>query len=299
MINNKIEPIINKVYSGEPPGVSFEFFPPKTKAMEDNLWSSIGRLINFDSNFVSVTYGAGGSTRERTHKTIEKIINKTELTPAAHLTCVSASKEDVNEVANSYWDLGVRKIVALRGDPPEKMKDYVPHPKGYYNAADLVAGLKKFHNFELIVACYPEVHTESKNLNEDLDNLKRKIDSGATCAITQLFFDDDLFLKWLNKVRSVGIKIPIIPGIMPITNFSNTIKFCKMCGTSIPLWLKELFDGLDEDPETRKLVGAVIAAEQCRSLQAEGITDFHFYTLNRADLTYAICHILGLSKLSR
>ncbi|PPR79304.1 MAG: 5,10-methylenetetrahydrofolate reductase [Alphaproteobacteria bacterium MarineAlpha2_Bin1] len=295
---NQLKPIINRLITGEKPGVSFEFFPPKSKEMEQTLWSSIDRLSNFSSNFVSVTYGAGGSTRERTHKTIKKIIENTNLTPAAHLTCVGASKLSINEVANSYWDLGVRKIVALRGDPPEQTKKYSPHPEGYINAADLVDGLKKIANFDIFVACYPEIHTESKNFEDDLDNLKKKIDSGATSAITQLFFDDEIFLRWLEKVRSAGINIPIIPGIMPITNFLSTVKFCKICGASIPSWLKSLFYSLDDDQETRKLVGAVVAAEQCRRLQAEGITDLHFYTLNRADLTYAICHILGLTQKS-
>tara|TARA_B100002051_G_C16700873_1_gene620915 strand:+ start:323 stop:1228 length:906 start_codon:yes stop_codon:yes gene_type:complete len=293
---NIIKPIINRDITGQKPGVSFEFFPPKTTEMEEILWSSINRLSYFKSNFVSVTYGAGGSTRERTHKTIEKIIQNTDLIPAAHLTCVGADKSSINEVAKSYWDLGVRKIVALRGDPPEKNQKYAPHPQGYLNAADLVNGLKKVANFEILVACYPEIHTDSKNFDDDLDNLKRKIDSGASCAITQLFFDDEVYLRWIEKVRTAGINIPIIPGIMPITNFISTLKFCKMCGASIPDWLKSLFQGLDNDQETRKLIGAVVAAEQCRRLQAEGISDFHFYTLNRADLTYAICHILGLTQ---
>ncbi|MDC0073241.1 methylenetetrahydrofolate reductase [NAD(P)H] [Alphaproteobacteria bacterium] len=286
--------IITKLQKNSKPNVSFEFFPPKSKKMEIQLWDSINRLMPLDSKFVSVTYGAGGSTRERTHNTVVKILNETKLIPAAHLTCVDSSKSDVNKVASSYWDSGVRKIVALRGDSPIKGKNFEPHPSGYNNAADLVNGLKRIADFDIIVASYPEIHVESKDLKSDLDNLKKKIDAGASQTITQLFFDVDVYLKWLEKVRSAGISIPVIPGIMPITNFNNAEKFCKMCGASIPVWLKNIFQGLDNDSETRKLIGATIASEQCRILQSEGINDFHFYTLNRADLTYAICHILGV-----
>ncbi len=291
--------IITKLQKNSNPNVSFEFFPPKSQQMEIQLWNSINRLMPLESKFVSVTYGAGGSTRERTHNTVVKILKETKLIPAAHLTCVDSSKSEVNKVATSYWNSGVRKIVALRGDSPIKGKNFEPHPLGYNNAADLVGGLKKIADFDIIVASYPEIHVESKDLKSDLDNLKKKIDAGASQTITQLFFDVDVYLKWLDKVRSAGISIPVIPGIMPITNFNNAEKFCKMCGASIPIWLKKIFQGLDDDSETRKLIGATIAAEQCRILQSEGINDFHFYTLNRADLTYAICHILGVRSVNR
>tara|TARA_B100000686_G_C16679261_1_gene910981 strand:- start:330 stop:1220 length:891 start_codon:yes stop_codon:yes gene_type:complete len=290
----KSQAIINTSLHGPVPNVSFEFFPPKNEKMEKILWSSIQRLKSFKSSFVSVTYGAGGSTRERTHKTVVKILRETNLIPAAHLTCVDADRKQVEDVATSYWEAGVRKIVALRGDSSNKNQKFKPHPKGYINAADLVRGLKKIADFDITVASYPEIHVDSPDLDSDLDNLKKKIDAGAARTITQLFFDVDIFLKWLEKVRSAGITVPVIPGIMPITNFSNAENFCKLCGTTIPRWMKDLFIHLDDDPETRKLVGATVAAEQCRRLQAEGISEFHFYTLNRADLTYAICHILGL-----
>tara|TARA_Y100000590_G_scaffold99816_1_gene113453 strand:+ start:210 stop:1100 length:891 start_codon:yes stop_codon:yes gene_type:complete len=290
----KSQAIINTSLHGPVPNVSFEFFPPKNEQMEKTLWSSIQRLKSIKSSFVSVTYGAGGSTRARTHKTVVKILRETNLIPAAHLTCVDADRKQVDDVAASYWEAGVRKIVALRGDASNKNQKFKPHPEGYVNAADLVRGLKKIADFDITVASYPEIHVDSPDLDSDLDNLKKKIDAGAARTITQLFFDVDIYLKWLEKVRSAGITVPVIPGIMPISNYSNAENFCKLCGATIPRWMKDLFVNLDDDPETRKLVGATVAAEQCRRLQVEGISEFHFYTLNRSDLTYAICHILGL-----
>lgn len=291
--------IVATTLSGDTPRVSFEFFPPKTERMEEVLWSSIRRLMPLDCNFVSVTYGAGGSTRSRTHSTVVRILKETSLVPAAHLTCVGASREEVNSVASAYWEAGVRKIVALRGDPPGDDNTFRPHPDGYLHGADLVSGLKRLADFDISVASYPETHVEASSPQEDIDNLKRKIDAGASRTITQFFFDVEVYLRWLERVRRAGINVPVIPGIMPISNFENAARFSKMCGASIPVWLENLFEGLSEDAETRKLVGAVVAAEQCRRLQAAGISDFHFYTLNRADLTYAICHILGLRPSSQ
>ncbi len=277
-----------------PPKVSFEFFPPKTEKMSEVLWDSIKRLAPLNPRFVSVTYGAGGSTRERTHATVVRILKDTALIPAAHLTCVGASKGQIDDVARRYWDSGVRHIVALRGDPPRDDPSFTPHDDGYANAAELVEGLKGVADFEISVASYPEVHVDAASPDADIDYLKRKIDAGASRTITQVFFDPEVYLRWLDKVRAAGIEVPVVPGIMPVSNFSGAVRFCGMCGASVPLWMHRLFDGLEKDPETRKLVGASIAAEQCRRLQAEGIDEFHFYTLNRADMTYAICHILGL-----
>ena len=278
-----------------PPAVSFEFFPPKTEAMEQSLWEVITRLEPLLPSFVSVTYGAGGSTRERTHSTVKRVLAETSLKPAAHLTCVGASKADVDEVAREYWASGVRHIVALRGDPPPESEGrYTPHPDGYRYAADLVAGLRKVADFEISVAAYPEGHPEAVSVEADLDNLKRKIDAGATRAITQFFFDVDVYLAFLERAQKVGITVPIVPGILPVTNFAQVVKFSAMCGTVVPEWVSRAFEGLDEDPQTRKLVAAMVAAEQCRHLRAAGIDTFHFYTLNRASLTYAICHMLGV-----
>ena len=274
--------------------VSFEFFPPKTQKLEQNLWAAIERLAPVKPKFVSVTYGAGGTTRERTHATVSRIKRETDMEPAAHLTCVGASKDEVDEIAKNYWNEGVRHIVALRGDPAEGQTVYQPFPGGYAYASDLVSGLKKIADFEISVAAYPETHPEAKSENDDIDNLKRKVDAGATRAITQFFFDNDAFLRFLDKTAKAGINIPIIPGILPVTNFARVQEFATATGASIPKWMAELFDGLDDDPETRKLVAATVAAEQCRALYANGVHDFHFYTLNRADLTYAICHILGV-----
>ncbi len=280
------------------PLVSFEFFPPKTAEMEEKLWAAVKRLEPLQPRFVSVTYGAGGSTRERTHNTVRRILNESTLTPAAHLTCVGATRDEVDEVAREYWDSGVRHIVALRGDSPEGAGRYQPHPGGYPYAVDLVAGLRKIGDFEISVAAYPETHPDAANHGADLDNLKRKIDAGATRAITQYFFEGHAFLDFLERARKAGITVPIVPGILPVTNFQQVVKFSAACGASVPPWLARLFDGLDSDPETRRLVAATVAAEQCRLLQANGINEFHFYTLNRADLAYAICHVLGLRPVN-
>lgn len=274
--------------------VSFEFFPPANEKAEASLWSCIDRLSPVNPEFVSVTYGAGGSTRERTHDTVVKIAKETDLEPAAHLTCVESTRAEIDAIAELYWESGIRHIVALRGDAPEGEGGYVPHSDGYAYASDLVAGLKKVGDFEISVAAYPEAHPESVSAEADLDNLKRKIDAGATRAITQYFFDPEVYLNFLDRARAAGIHVPIVPGILPVTNFAQVKKFSNLCGTSVPDWLAGLFEGLDDDPETRKLVAASVVAEQCRVLHASGVKDFHFYTLNRADLTYAICHILGV-----
>ena len=274
--------------------VSFEFFPPKTEAMAETLWASIKRLEPLAPRFVSVTYGAGGTTRERTHATVVRILKETALTPAAHLTCVDATRDEVESVARRYWDAGVRHIVALRGDSPDAARRYAPHPGGYAYAADLVAGLKRIADFEISVAAYPETHPEARSPGADLDNLKRKLDAGADRAISQFFFGAEPFLRFLDRVRAAGIDAPVVPGILPVQNFAQLRKFAAMCGASVPAWLAGLFEGLDGDPDTRRLVAATVAAEQCRQLHAHGINEFHFYTLNRADLAYAIAHILGL-----
>jgi len=275
------------------PLLSFEFFPPRTDALEAQLWSCIQRLEPLRPRFVSVTYGAGGTTQARTHATVTRILRETSLTPAAHLTCIGATREEVDEVARSYWDAGVRHIVALRGDPPAGQTGYVPHPGGYAYASDLVAGLKRIGDFEISVAAYPEVHPAAISPEADLDNLKRKIDAGATRAITQYFFDAPTFLRFIDRAHAAGITVPIVPGILPVTNFAQVAKFSAMCGAGVPDWMARLFEGLDEDAETRRMVAAVVAAEQVRLLQANGVDEFHFYTLNRPDLTYAIAHILG------
>jgi methylenetetrahydrofolate reductase (NADPH) len=274
--------------------VSFEFFPPKTDAANQTLWKCIQRLAPLRPAYVSVTYGAGGSTRERTHATVYRIRHETRLEPAAHLTCVGATREEIDNVARAYWDAGVRHIVALRGDPPEDAAGYQPFPGGYAYASDLVAGLKKVAPFEISVAAYPEVHPEAKSAAADLDNLKRKIDAGASAAITQFFFDIEVYFRFLERARKAGITVPIIPGILPVTNFARVVEFCARCGTSVPKWMADLFEGLDDDPETRTLVAASVAAEQCRELNAHGVGQFHFYTMNRADLVFAICHVLGV-----
>ncbi|PKU22481.1 methylenetetrahydrofolate reductase [Telmatospirillum siberiense] len=274
--------------------VSFEFFPPKTEKMQDALWECVTRLAPLSPSFVSVTYGAGGSTRERTHDTVTRIARETGLKPAAHLTCVGATRAEVDEVAGRYWDAGIRHIVALRGDPPEGQGEYRPHPDGYAYALDLVKGLKRLADFEISVAAYPETHPQATSPEADLDNLKRKVDAGASRAISQVFFDVDLFFRFRDRATAAGIAVPIVPGILPVTNFAQAQKFSAACGASMPAWMSELFDGLDDDPDTRRLVAATVAAEQCRALVAGGIDELHFYTLNRADLTYAICHILGV-----
>ena len=274
--------------------VSFEFFPPKTPEMEETLWRAVKRIEPLAPQFVSVTYGAGGSTRERTHKTVQRILNETSLVPAAHLTCADATCAEVNEVANSYWEMGVRHIVALRGDPPSGIAKYSPHPDGYAWASDLVAALKKQHDFEITVATFPEGHPDSRSLDAELDNLKRKIDAGATRAITQFFFDNWTYLRFVDSARKAGITVPIVPGLMPVTNFTQMSRFAAAAGATVPRTMAPLFEGLENDPETRKLVAVTVAAEQCRQLADAGITEFHFYTLNRADLAYALCHLLGL-----
>jgi methylenetetrahydrofolate reductase (NADPH) len=286
--------LITDENTSAPPQVSFEFFPPKTEKMSEILWDSIKRLEPLGPRFVSVTYGAGGTTRERTHATVVRLLKDTELVPAAHLTCVGASRAEIDEVAEGYWSAGVRHIVALRGDPPQNDPSFTPHKDGYANAAELVAGLKRVADFEISVAAYPEVHVDATSPDADIDYLKRKIEAGAARAITQVFFDSDVYLRWLDKVRAAGIEVPIVPGIMPVSNFDGAVRFCGMCGAHVPDWMHRLFDGTEKDSATRKLIGATIAAEQCRRLQSAGINEFHFYTLNRADLTYAICHILGL-----
>ncbi|HVJ71416.1 MAG TPA: methylenetetrahydrofolate reductase [NAD(P)H] [Sphingomicrobium sp.] len=274
--------------------VSFEFFPPKTDAMAETLWRSIETLAPLNPRFVSVTYGAGGSTRERTHATVERIVKETSLTPAAHLTCVGATRDEIDSVAKAYWDAGVRHIVALRGDPPELGQAYSPHPEGYANAAELVAGLKAVAPFEISVAAYPEVHPDSDCAESDLDNLLRKIDAGADRAITQFFFSADCFLRFRDRVAAVRPGIEIVPGILPVTNVATTRRFAGQCGAAIPEWLDRLFEGLDELPAARQLVAATIAGELCGQLYAGGVRHFHFYTLNRAELAYAICHLLGV-----
>ena len=271
--------------------LSFEFFPPKTPAMEERLWAAIGRLEPLAPRFVSVTYGAGGGTRERTHAVVGRILRETSLEPAAHLTCVEATRAEIDRIARDYWDLGVRHLVALRGDPPGGGR-YQAHPGGYAYAADLVAGLKRVADFEISVAAYPEVHPEALGATADLDNLKRKLDAGASRAITQFFFDPECYLRFLDRARAAGIAAPIVPGILPITNFARTLEIAKNCGASVPPWLVSLFAEIHDDPDTRNLVAAVAAAEQCRQLQAQGVEAFHFYTLNRADLTAAICRML-------
>lgn len=273
--------------------VSFEFFPPRTEKMEEQLWRSITELAPLDPSFVSVTYGAGGSTRERTHATVSRIARETDLVPAAHLTCVAASKAEIDEIADQYWQAGVRHIVALRGDPPpETGGRFVPHPQGYASAADLVAGLKARHDFEISVAAYPEVHPDARDANADLDNLKRKLDAGATRAISQFFFSTDAWFRFLDRVTAAGITAPIVPGIMPVTSFAAIRRMSA--NTEIPGWMETMFEGLDERPGPRALVAAVAAADLCQRLYAGGMRDFHFYTLNRADQAYAICHLLGV-----
>ncbi len=274
--------------------VSFEFFPPKTEKMQESLWECIQLLEPLSPSFVSVTYGAGGSTRERTHEIVTRIRRETSLEPAAHLTCVAASRHEIDAVAERYWADGIRHVVALRGDVPDGQGAYVPHPEGYAYAIDLVKGLKKIADFEISVAAYPEGHPAARSLDDDLDHLKRKIDAGATRAITQYFFEADTYRRFIDRARKAGINVPIVPGILPVTNFAQVVKFGAICGTKIPDWMAGLFEGLDNDPETRRLVAAMVAAEQCRLLAADGVEDFHFYTLNRADLTRAICHVLGV-----
>ncbi|MBB3909571.1 methylenetetrahydrofolate reductase [NAD(P)H] [Sphingomonas desiccabilis] len=274
--------------------VSFEFFPPKSAKMEETLWEAVRTLEPLSPRFVSVTYGAGGSTRERTHATVARIQRETSLAAAAHLTCVEASRDEIDQVAEEYWAAGVRHIVALRGDPPVAGQKFQAHRDGYANAAELVAGLKKLHPFEISVAAYPECHPDSGTKAEDLDNLKRKLDAGATRAITQFFFTPEAFFRFRDAATAAGISAEIVPGILPVSNVAQTRKFAGMCGAAIPDWMDRLFEGLDDHPASRQLVAATIAAEMCRRLYAGDVRHFHFYTLNRAELSYAICHLLGL-----
>jgi methylenetetrahydrofolate reductase (NADPH) len=274
--------------------VSFEFFPPADTAMEETLWRSVQRLAPLAPGFVSVTYGADGSTRNRTHQLVRRIQQETPLTGAPHLTCVGASRGEVLDIARQYRDQGVRHIVALRGDPPKGAARYEPHPDGFAYAADLVAGLKTVADFDISVAAYPEVHPEAPSALFDLDNLKRKLDAGASRAITQFFYDMEAFLRFRDLCAAAGIRAPIVPGILPITRFPQVVRMAGRCGTRIPQWLEERFHGLDEDPETRRLIAASVAIEQVHTLERHGVRDFHFYTLNRAELTFAICHALGV-----
>jgi len=277
------------------PSVSFEFFPPKTEKMEQSLWQAIERLAPLAPSFVSVTYGAGGSTRERTHATVARIQRETGIPAAAHLTCVGAVRDEVDAIARSYWESGIRHIVALRGDPPGGVGgDYAPHPQGYAYAVDLVEGLRKVADFELSVAAYPSGHPQAACLADDIDNLKRKIDAGATRAITQFFFDNDEYFRFLDRIRAAGITVPIAAGILPITNFARTLEFADKCNTRIPPRFARAFEGVDEDPDLLRLVAAHMCAEQCQTLYEQGVDHFHFYTLNRAELTVAICHLLGV-----
>jgi methylenetetrahydrofolate reductase (NADPH) len=276
------------------PQISFEFFPPKDEAGEAKLWETLDRLAPYGPRFVSVTYGAGGSTRERTSRIVTRIKRESGLEPAAHLTCVGATRAEVDEVARGWWDAGIRHVVALRGDPPAGSGGYAPHPGGYANAAELTAGLRRAGDFEISVGAYPESHPDSASPEADLDNLKRKLDAGATRAITQYFFDADTFLRFRDRCAAVGITMPIVPGILPVTNFRKVVEFSAACGATVPGWMAELFAGLDDDPETRQLVAASTASELCLALMAEGVEDFHFYTLNRPQLAAAICRRLGV-----
>jgi methylenetetrahydrofolate reductase (NADPH) len=278
----------------QPVTVSFEFFPPNDAAMEQTLWASIQRLAPLAPRFVSVTYGADGSTRERTHNVVTRILRETALTPAPHLTCVGAPRGEILDIARGYWDAGVRHIVALRGDAPAGQAGYVPHPDGFAYAVDLVKGLKSVGDFDISVAAYPEVHPEAPGAQFDLDNLRAKLDAGASRAITQFFFDTDKYLRFRDQCAAAGITAPIVPGILPITRFPQMLRFAKRCGASVPEWLAHRFDGLDDDPETRRMIAASFAIEQVRRLQEHGVQEFHFYTLNRAELSYAICHALGV-----
>jgi methylenetetrahydrofolate reductase (NADPH) len=278
------------------PAISFEFFPPKSEEMERSLWDTIKRLATLQPNFVSVTYGAGGSTRERTHSTIARILNETALLPAAHLTCVGAARGEIDDIVDRYHEVGVRHIVALRGDPPDGIgTPYFTHPDGYQSSAELVAGIRKRHgDIEVSVSAYPEKHPESPDIDADIDILEAKVDAGAARAITQVFFDNDLYFRYLDRVRARGIEIPIVPGIMPMHNFKQARNFVTRAGTTVPDWLAQKFDGLDDDPETRKLVAATVAAGQVQKLAKRGVDTFHFYTMNRADLVFAISHLLGI-----
>lgn len=295
MTGNAIKRASRLPDAGSGLNVSFEFFPPKTPAMEEKLWQSIERLAPLSPSFVSVTYGAGGSTRERTHATVARILKETPLRPAAHLTCVAATRDEVDAVVRGYGEEGVRHIVALRGDPVDGAGSaYAPHPGGYADSPALISGIRAAGDFEVSVAAYPEKHPDSPSEAADIEMLKRKVDAGADRAITQFFFDNDTFEAYLERVRAAGIAIPVVPGIVPVHDFSRISRFAASCGASVPDWLAQRFEGLEDDPATRQLVAAAVAAEQVLDLVDRGITDFHFYTMNRADLVYAICHLLGM-----
>ena len=275
--------------------VSFEFSPPKTEQAERTLWETINRLTPLRPAFFSVTYGAGGSTRQRTHETVARLKKETGIDAAAHLTCVAATQGEIDEVARAYWDAGIRHIVALRGDPPGGMGGkYSVHPGGYENAAALVKGLKRIGDFQISVAGYPEKHPDSPDAKADLDNLKRNVDAGASRCITQFFFECNDFLRFRDEAAAAGVRVPIVPGIMPVSNFQGIQKMAGLCGAKVPGWLADMFQGLENDVETRRMIAATVAGDLCRRLQGEGVDQFHFYTLNRADLTFAICHLLGV-----
>ena len=299
LLLSPLGPVARAGQDSSRPRVSFEFFPPKSDEAEANLWKAIQRLAPLGPAFVSVTYGAGGSTRERTHRTVSRILAETDLRPAAHLTCVEASRDEVDEVIRDYKASGVTHIVALRGDPPGGSGIggvYTPRADGYANATELTQAISRVGGFEITVGAYPEKHPESPSIQHDIDVLKAKVDAGATRAVSQFFFDMDAFLRFRDRVRTAGVTIPLIPGIMPVSNFAGLKRMCGSCGASLPDWLAAHFEGLDDDPETRKLIAASVAAETCARLQEEGFADFHFYTLNRADLVYAICRVLGVRE---
>ena len=284
----------NLIRLARPVAVSFEFFPPKDEAMEQTLWASIQRLAPLKPRFVSVTYGADGSTRSRTHAIVTRIMHETNLVAAPHLTCVGAPRQEILDIARAYWKDGIRHIVALRGDPPQGSTQYLPHPGGFAYASDLVGGLKSVADFEISVAAYPEVHPEAKNADADLNNLKAKIDAGANRAITQSFFDMEAFLRFRDRCASTGIKASIVPGLLPIISLPQLMRFAQRTAMSVPDWLKHRLEGLDNDADTRRMIAASVAIEQVQQLAREGVDEFHFYTLNRAELTYAICHALGV-----
>ncbi len=299
LLLSPLGPVARAGQNSNPVRVSFEFFPPKSDEAEANLWKAVRRLEPLNPAFVSVTYGAGGSTRERTHRTVQRMLTETTLKPAAHLTCVEASREEVDQVIADYKSIGVDHIVALRGDPPNGAGIggvYQPRPDGYANATELAQAIQRIGGFQTTVGAYPEQHPESPSIDHDIDVLKAKIDAGATRALSQFFFDIDAFLRFRDRIRAAGVTIPLIPGIMPVSNFAGLQRMSASCGASVPAWLAAHFDGLDDDPETRKLLAASVAAETCARLQEEGFSDFHFYTLNRADLVYAICRVLGVRE---
>jgi methylenetetrahydrofolate reductase (NADPH) len=291
-LSNRIGETLTRI--NKPVSVSFEFFPPKDEAMEKTLWASIQRLAPLRPRFVSVTYGADGSTRERTHGIVTRVMRETNLVAAPHLTCVGASREEIVDIARGYWSDGIRHIVALRGDPPQGSTHYQPHPQGFAYASDLVAGLKSVADFDISVAAYPEIHPEAANAQRDLDYLKAKLDAGASRAITQSFCETDTFLRFRDHCAQAGITAPIVPGLLPIISLPQLLRFAARTSMSVPDWLRHRLEGLDDDPETRRMIAASVAIEQVQQLAREGVEDFHFYTLNRAELTFAICHALGV-----